>query len=101
MALIFGAPDTVPAGKMERKASNLSESVSTSCTVCQRPHGQLPCLILPKQPGHLRGQVLDMAELLDRHQVIHLDRSRLTRTIDVVPGEVNQHDVFSTVFFRC
>lgn len=24
MALIFGAPDTVPAGKIDRKASNLS-----------------------------------------------------------------------------
>ena len=97
MALIFGAPDTVPAGKMERKASNLSSS--GWYIVSHREHcGLSPRLVFPEKPSNSRCQVLDVAELLDHHQLIHLDRSWLTRTIDIVPSEVNQHDMFSTIF---
>src|ERR1700753_3368722 len=100
MALIFGAPDTVPAGKMERKASNLSGADQHIMVTYRRSSWQLPGLIFPKQSGHLGGQVLDVAELLNGHQVIHFDRRRSARTIDVVPREVNQHDMFGTIFLR-
>lgn len=40
----------------------------------------------------------DMAELLDLHEMVDLDGVGLADTVDVVAGEIDEHDVFGPVF---
>lgn len=41
-----------------------------------------------------------MAEPLQAHKVFDLDRLGFTHAVDVVTREIDQHDVFRTVFLR-
>ena len=57
-----------------------------------------PRLAFSQDTGHLRCQVHDMAELFHVHQRIDLHRFWLAHSIDVVPRQIDQHDVFCAVF---
>ena len=41
-----------------------------------------------------------MAELLQPHKVIDLDCLRLANTIDVVPSQINEHNMFCPILLR-
>jgi len=42
-------------------------------------------------------QVDDMTEFLYSHQVVEVDSLGLADPVDVVPGKVDQHDMFRSV----
>ena len=102
IALILGAPETVPAGKIDRKASNLAHRYE----IHQYPHDEHymrssdpPRLVLSKDSTDLTGQVDDMTELFHPHKVIHLNSLWLADSVDIVPRQVNQHDMLCPVLF--
>ena len=100
MALILGAPETVPAGTMDRNASNLlirGVSVALASDRSLYPPG----LSVPQLPTDLTCQMDNVTELFHFHQLVNLDRLRLAHPVDVVPGQIYQHDVFCAVFFAC
>lgn len=100
MALIFGAPDTVPAGKMERKASNLERKKRRLGIHLERGgENELPRLAFSKSSRDLRSQMDNMTKLLQLHKVVHLDSLRLANTINVVSCQIDQHDVLCAVLF--
>ena len=74
MARTFGAPDSVPAGSVAR---------STSI-------GPLPGR---QGPGHLGGQVHDVAVALHHHHLVDHLGAEAHHPADVVAGQVDQHDV--------
>jgi hypothetical protein len=40
----------------------------------------------------------DMTEFLQSHQIIHLDSLRLADSVDIVPRQIDQHDMLCTIF---
>ena len=70
----FGAPDSVPAGKVARKTSIGVASGRRS----------------PSTDGH---EVHDVAEPLDLHELGHLDGAGDADLREVVAGEVDEHEV--------
>ena len=84
MALILGAPDTVPAGKIDLKASKLDHGVSSAFSTKQCG-GCLPITSLSQLSRHLRSDMYNMAEFLELHQMVDFHRCWLTDAIDVVP----------------
>jgi hypothetical protein len=97
MALILGAPDTVPAGNMERKASNLLKLLAVA-----KEHviGEIPRQPFPEHSRNLGRQMNDVTEFLYRHKMIDFHCIRLANPINVVSGEINKHNVFRSVLFR-
>jgi hypothetical protein len=43
----------------------------------------------------------DVTELLYSHQVVEIDSFGLADPVDVVPGKIDQHDVFRSVLVGC
>lgn len=58
-----------------------------------------PIFAFSEEPSDEGGEVYDMRELLDLHQVNDLDRLWLADTIDIVPGEIDEHDMLGPVLF--
>jgi hypothetical protein len=81
MARIFGAPETVPAGKHERKAS-IAEYRSSSSV-----------------PSTWADDMHDVREPFDLHELRNVHRARLGHPSDVVAPEVDEHDVFGKLLF--
>lgn len=117
MARILGAPETVPAGKMERKASNLrgarererkregreGERVSAGSVetvVERRRECGAPRQALAQLAADLAREVHDVRELLDLHERVDDDRLGLAHAVDVVAREVDEHDVLGAVLDR-
>lgn len=65
-----------------------------------KPETAAPVLIGAEHPADLTGQVHHVRELLDLHERVDDDRLGLAHPVDVVPGEVDQHDVFGAVLDR-
>jgi hypothetical protein len=59
-----------------------------------------PSLVLPEHATDLTGEVNDVRELFEPHEVVDLDGRRLADSVDVVSGEVDEHDVFGSVLWR-
>ena len=78
IARIFGAPDTVPAGKHATSASRWSRS-SASAAVDGR-----------HEVHHVR-------VALERHVLRHADRSVLADAPEIVPAEIDQHHVLGAL----
>lgn len=100
IARILGAPETVPAGKMERKASNLSQRERQWPVEGERRAGNAPSESLAKDARDLGGEVHDVTELFDLHQTVDLDRLGLADAVDIVASEVNEHDVLCSILER-
>ena len=78
MARTFGAPLTVPAGKVARRTST-----------ALRPLGE--------RAGDLAREMHHMGVTLERHQFIHLLGSELDHPPDVVAGKVDEHHVLGAL----
>ena len=78
MARIFGAPDTVPAGKHATSASSRSWLV-----------GQLAV--------DRRDQVHDVRVALERHVLRHAHAADLADPSEIVPAEIDEHDVLGAL----
>lgn len=57
-------------------------------------------MVVSQDPADLARNVDNMAELLQAHQIVHLDRLGLAHAVDVVAGQVDKHDVLCAVFLR-
>jgi hypothetical protein len=65
-----------------------------------KPETAAPVLIGAEHTADLTRQVHHVRELLDLHKRVDDDRLGLAHPVDVVPGEVDQHDVFGAVLDR-
>ena len=74
MARTFGAPDTVPAGRVARSTSMAEQPVA-------------------QPPRHLRGEVHHVAVALERHHLVDRLGAEVHDPAHVVAGQVDQHDV--------
>lgn len=43
----------------------------------------------------------DMTEFLELHQIVHVHRLGLADPVDVVSGQIDQHDVLGSILLRC
>jgi hypothetical protein len=84
MALIFGAPLSVPAGKLASRDS------------------------FDEPARYVRHYVHDVRVTLDGHELVHHHGARLADPAEVVSAEVHEHDVLGPlfgvaeeVFFQC
>lgn len=59
-----------------------------------------PGLSLSKNTGDLTGEMNDVTELLDLHELVDLDGFGFADSVDVVSSEVDEHDVFRSIFWR-
>ena len=98
MALILGAPDTVPAGKMDRKASNLKFTGMKTGENAKSCKGE-PCFALPEVPSDGAREVDDMTEFLEHHKLVDLDSCRIAHSVNIVSCQIEQHDVFRSILF--
>ena len=81
MARILGAPERVPAGKQERRASTAVSSRRS-------------------WPSIVADQMHDVGVALDEHEVfVTLTVPVFADTADVVAAEVDEHDVLGALFF--
>ena len=55
---------------------------------------------LAQNARDLRDEVLDVTELLDGHEAVDSGRERVADPVDVVAGEVDEHDVLGAVLDR-
>lgn len=58
-----------------------------------------PRLVLPQLSADLRRKMNNMTKLLDLHELVDLDGQRLADAVDVVSGQVDEHDVLGPVLF--
>lgn len=94
----MGAPETVPAGKMDRKASNL-RNVGLLANSSKQIES-LPRLVIPQHTADLTCQVYNVTELFDLHKVVNINGLGLANSIDIVSGKVDKHDVLRSVLVR-
>ena len=78
MARIFGAPETVPAGK-------------------QATQGVEPVATLGQPALDARDEVHDVRVALDGHELRHPHGAGVAHAADVVAAEVDQHDVLGAL----
>jgi hypothetical protein len=58
-------------------------------------------LVVAEDSADLTSEVNDVREFLDSHQVVEVDSFGLADSVDVVPSEIDQHDMFRSVLFGC
>lgn len=99
-----------PASRVRRAElisgrSHSSNALRPSCARARsskngREKRDSPILILAEHPADLTRQVHDVRELFDLHERVDDDRLGAAHAVDVVPREVDEHDVLGAVLDR-